>query len=165
VEPTRTDHVSEAELALKGLSRETDIVLSADGHFSAGGARIAHPRVASAFSRWIDRTDDGRYVLRNALHYVYLKVQGAPLHALNLELSGDPPDQATLVLQGGERERLRPETLRQGSDGSLYADARDGTWPVRLHPAAVLALEPVLEADGDGVALRLGDRRYPVATE
>jgi hypothetical protein len=162
VEPTRTDHVTEAELVLEGLSRETDIVLSADGRFSAGGEPVAHPGVVEAFSRWIDRADDGRYVLRNDLHYVYVTVEGAPLHARGLELSGEPPAEATLLLQGGVRERLRPETLREGPDGVLYADGRDGTWPVRLHPAAVLALEPVLEPVDGGVVVRLGDERHPI---
>lgn len=162
MKPTRTDELSDADLALKGLSRDTEIVLTADGRFFDGAQPIEHPRIVEAFSRWIDRTADGRYVLRNDLHYVYLRVEGAPLHARSVELVGDPPTGVTLVLQGGEREVLRPETLREGPDGALYASARDGTWPVRLHPAAVLALEPLLEADGDHVSLRLGARRFPI---
>ena len=92
MEPTRSDHVSDADLAALGLSRETDIVLDAEGTFLAGGVPVAHPRVAEAFAAWIERTDAGRYVLRNDLHYVYLTVEGAPLHARAVAVAGDPPE-------------------------------------------------------------------------
>lgn len=155
MEPTRSDHLSDEALARRGLSRETDIVLTADGRWLAGGAPIEHPGVAAAFARWVERTAAGRYVLRNDLHYVYLTVEGAPLHAEDVvpEAGGE----LALLLQGGVREPLRPQTLREGPDGALYASARDGTWPVRLTPRAALALAPFLEEDPAGaIALRAG---------
>ena len=161
MEPTKSDHLSDADLALRGLSRETDIVLDAEGRFWSGPQPISHPNVVEAFSRWIDRTDAGRYVLRNAIHYVYLDVHDAPLHARAVEIDEDG---ATLLLQGGVRERLRPETLRQGPEGTIYASGRDGTWPIRLHPAAVLGLEPLLREEGGEVALAIAGARFPIPT-
>lgn len=155
MKPTRSDHLSDEALARRGLSRETDIVLTADGRWLAGGAPIEHPGVAAAFARWIERAPTGRYVLRNGLHYVYLRVEGAPLHAEDVVT--EPGGALALLLQGGVREPLRPKTLREGPDGALYANARDGTWPVRLSPRAALALAPFLEEDADGrPALRAG---------
>lgn len=160
MEPTRSDDLSDEALAKLGLSRETDIVLDETGRFFSGGALVAHPGVAAAFARWIERDPSGRYVLRNDLHYVYLRVEGAPLFVTRLELA---PDAATLVLQGGEREPLRPETLREGPDGVLYVSARDGTWPARLLPRAALSLAPALREARDGaVELELAGRRYPI---
>ena len=160
MQPTPSDHLSDADIALRGFSRETDIRLDAEGRFWSGSQPIAHPNVVAAFSRWIERTDEQRYVLRNAIHYVYLDVQGAPLHALNVEVEGEG---VTLLLQGGVSEPLRAESLREGPDGVLYASGRDGTWPIRLHPSAVLALQPLLTEGDDGdVALALGGERYRI---
>lgn len=145
--PTKTDHVSDADLERFGLSRETNLVLDAEGNFFAGSESIAHAGIAAGFARWIERSDAGRYVLRNDLHYVYLDVQGAPLHARSARVS---PEGVVLELTGGDEEALRPETLRRDSAGVLYASGRDGTWPIRLAPRVVLELEALFEADEAG---------------
>lgn len=147
--PTKTDHVSDEELARFGLSRETNLVLDREGNFFAGSEPVAHPGIAAGFARWIERTDEGRYVLRNDLHYVYLEVQGAPLHARGARVEEHG---VILELTGGDEEPLRPETLRRDAEGVLYASGRDGTWPIRLAPRAVLELESCLDASKDGEA-------------
>lgn len=159
MKPTKSDHLSDADLALRGLSRETDLVLDAAGGWRTADHDLTHPGVVEAFSRWIERDAAGRYVLRNDLHYVYVTVAGAPLHARALEVE---PGALWLRLQGGERERLRPESLRTGPDGALYADGRDGTWPIRLDAQVALALEPYLREDDGGVALELDGVRHPI---
>jgi hypothetical protein len=150
---------SSATLARLGLSRDTDITLTKDGRFLVAGVPFEHERVMRAFAGWLDRGPDGRYVLRNAIHWVRLTVEGAPLHAHHVEVEDGA---ATLVLASGEREPLRADTLVEGPDGALYARARDGTWPVRLSPAAALDLAPLIE---DGPALRLGGRSWPIRSE
>lgn len=159
MEPTRTDALTDAELAARGLSRETDITLDAQGRFHVAGIPFEHERLQETFTRWLDRLPDGRYVLRNDLHHVYVKVEGAPLHARRAEVGLDG---VTLLLHAGERAPLRPETLHAGPDGALYALARDGTWPVRLSPEAVLDLAPLLVEHEGRTALRLGDRVFPI---
>ncbi|MEZ6187796.1 MAG: hypothetical protein R3F62_22655 [Planctomycetota bacterium] len=158
--PTRSDHLSDEVLAARGLSRETDLRLDREGRFWRGPQPVAHPGVAAAFARWLSRTSAGRYALRNDLHYVYLKVEGAPLHARAVR--GAPPEPPQLELSGGELEPLRPETLRRDAEGVLYAQARDGTWTVRLATQAALDLGPWLEAQGDDVVLRVADAVYEV---
>ena len=45
-----------------GASRESSIVLTADGRFYHDGAEVTHPGMAKAFATWIARhPDDGRY--------------------------------------------------------------------------------------------------------
>jgi len=160
MEPTKSDHLTDADLALRGLSRETDIRLDPRGRFFAGEQPITHPGVVDAFSRWLSRTEAGRYALRNELHYVYVTVEGAPLHARRADVA-EGGSGATLRLQGGEREALDPATLRQGPDGALYAVVR-GDWVVRLAPEAVLDLEPVLEEEGGATVVRLAGRRHAI---
>lgn len=156
---TPSDALSDADLAARGLSRETDIVLDAEGTFRVAGIPFEHARLAETFADWLDRGPDGRYVLRNDLHYVHVTVEGAPLHARRAEVDEGG---VTLCLQADERAPLRPETLREGPDGVLYADARDGSWTVRLTPSAALDLAPLLVEHEGGAALRQGDRVYPI---
>lgn len=138
--------LDDATLARMGLSRETDIALDAEGNWSTGGAPIVHPGVKEALSRWLIRAPDGRYALENPIHWVYVRVDGAPLHAREVLAKEERP---VLVLQSGEEEPLRAETLREGPDGALYASGRDGTWPVRLSAQAALDLAPwLVERDG-----------------
>lgn len=141
--------MSEADPALPpGLSRETDIVLDARGQFFCGGAPVVHPGVAAAFARWITRAPDGRWALENPIHWVYLRVLGAPLHVLSVE---DRDGRPVLCLAGGEREPLAPDALSEGPDGVLYARVpRAGErWAARLSSRAMLDLAPWLdERDG-----------------
>lgn len=159
MKPTPSDDLSDEELARRGLSRETDIALDAQGRFLVARIPFEHERLSETFAGWLDRLPDGRYVLRNDLHYVYVAVEGAPLHARRAEVEGD---RVTLLLHAGERAPLRPETLREGPDGTLYADARDGTWPVRLAPEAALDLAPLLVERDGRAALSLGGREWPI---
>ena len=161
MKPTRSDHLSDAQLEGMGFSRETEILLTKEGEFFNAGVPVSHPEIAAAFARWIERSPAGRYVLRNDLHYVYLRCEDAPLHAERVLDEG----QAKLVLQlrGGEHEVLRPQSLRVSREGALYASARDGTWPVRLLAQAALDLEPYLhEADSGEVWLEVGGTRTPI---
>ena len=158
--PTKSDHVSDAELERLGLSRETNLVLDREGNFFAGAEPVAHAGIAAGFARWIERSDAGRYVLRNDLHYVYLDVQGAPLHARSARVEGEG---VVLELTGGDEEPLRPETLRRDPEGVLYASGRDGTWAIRLAPRAVLELESCLDEDAEGeVTFALGGQRFSI---
>lgn len=156
---TPSDALSDADLAARGLSRDTDIVLDAQGTFRVAGIPFEHAKLAETFADWLDRGPDGRYVLRNDLHYVHVTVEGAPLHARRAEVD---PGGVTLCLQAGERAPLRPETLREGPDGALYADVRDGTWTARLAPEAALDLAPLLVEHEGKAALRVGDRVHPI---
>jgi hypothetical protein len=159
-----SDDLDDAALAALGLSRDTDITLTADGRFLVAGVPFQHEGLARTFAGWIDRGPDGRYVLRNSLHWVRLDVQGAPLHARRALVTEDArgdAQRATLLLTSGDEVPLRPETLVEGPDGALFARARDGTWPVRLSPEAALDLAPWIV---DGPALRMGGREWPIPT-
>lgn len=172
MEPTRSDHIGAAELAKLGLSRETELRLDPAGRFFNGAQPIEHPGVCAAFARWVARTDSGRYALRNELHYVYLTVEGAPLHAARVE--GQPPARPQLLLTGGAREPLRVETLWRDREGVLYVAGRDGSWTVRLSAQAALDLGPwlaerdgevVCEVDGAAWPIPEGERPRPAGGE
>lgn len=151
--------LDDAALARMGLSRETAIALDAEGRWSTGGRPIVHEGVSQALSRWLIRAPDGRYALENPIHWVYVTVEGAPLHAVGVRASDGAP---VLLLAGGEEEPLRPASLREGPDGALYASARDGTWPVRLSAQAALDLAPWLVEQEGRPALALAGRVHAI---
>jgi hypothetical protein len=138
-----------------GASRETRIARDALGRWSDDGAPIEHEKLARAFDRWVDRAPDGRYCLHNAIHWVYVSIEGPPAFVRAAAIEGD---EVRLTLAGGRTERLDPDTLRVGPDGALYCDVRGGRLPARFDNAATMALAPLLGEDEGGPYLRLGDR-------
>lgn len=140
-----------------GLTRETTIRRDRDGRWFHEGVEVTHPAIARAFDQWVDRAEDGRYCLKNAIHWAYVTIEGAPILVQRIELF---PDHVELVLSDGRRERLRPETLRQSRDGALHCDAREGTMPAGFTRGAQLALEPLIGEDESGVYLEIGGARF-----
>lgn len=132
-----------------GWSRESGVVLDAAGRFRVGGAPVAHEGLARALAGWIDRAPDGRWILRNAVHWAYLTVEGAPLHARRARVEAAPP-RVVLELTSGEEVGLEPGSLREAADGALIGRAAPSGWDVRLGPRAALDLAPWLVAGADG---------------
>ena len=62
-----------------GRSRESTIVLDAEGRFFHEGAPVTHRGMARAFASWVARhPDDGRYILSNGYDWSYFRVEDAP---------------------------------------------------------------------------------------
>src|SRR5688572_29087087 len=95
-----------------GQSRESGIVLDAEGRFWHRGERVQHPRMEAAFATWIRRhPDDGRYVLSNGYDWSYFEVQGTPFFVRGVAAE---PAGLRLTLSDGSEELLDPTTLRVG---------------------------------------------------
>jgi len=139
-----------------GLSRETKIRRDARGRWFDGDEPIGHPGIEKAFDRWIDRADDGRYVLKNSVNWAYVAIEGPPLFVRQVVLDDDG---AQLVLSDQAVERLDPSTLRQGTDGQIYCTARKGTMAAAFDRAAAMQLGAAAEGDDE---LMLGGQRVKV---
>jgi len=146
--------VDDAELAARGFSRETRIRRDARGRWYEDGVPVTHPGVARAFDAWLSRAPDGRRCLRNALHFVYVEVEGPDLFVRGVELIGD---RARLRLAGDRGAWLDARTLRT-VEGVLYAEVEG--LEARFDNAALMGLEPALGEDGEGPFLRLEGRRW-----
>ncbi|MEK6608451.1 MAG: DUF1285 domain-containing protein [Myxococcota bacterium] len=144
--------------------RQTGLRLDRDGRWWHEGGRVEHAGMARAFSRWVDRLDDGRYVLRlDEKRYAYVEVEDAPLVARSARVEGVGV-RVWLSLSDETEEALDPATLaRRG--GQLYCRARGGRLPCRLAPQAVYALGDALREEEGGVVLEIGGKRYAIADE
>lgn len=138
-----------------GLSRETDIVRTADGRWFHEGAPIDNPKLARAFDRWVTRAEDGRYCLKNDINWAYFKLEGAPYFVRAVRASENG---ALLVLSNDAEVPLAAASVREGNDGVLYCDAYPGE-PARFDSYAAVQLGELFEEDEHGPFLRSGDKR------
>lgn len=150
------------ELLPSGRSRETRIRRDVRGHWWNGDDEITHVLLTRAFDSWIERTDDGRYCLKNDINWAYVTIEGAPIdvRACRLEGAGEHVASVTLVLSDGREEPLVPTTLREGPDGALYCDVRGGTMPARFDAHAAVQLSDTLVDTPDGAAVAIGASRF-----
>jgi hypothetical protein len=115
--------------APEGRSRESSIVLDAEGRFWHEGAPVSHRGMARAFASWIGRhPDDGRYVLNNGYDWSYFRVEDAPFFVERVELE---PATNTLMLElsDGTREALDPAALSLGRGGARFPFPRGSARP------------------------------------
>jgi hypothetical protein len=139
---------------LSGRSRETTIRRDAQGRWFSDDQPLDQPNLSRAFDRWLERAEDGRYCLRNDINWAYVTIEGPPLFVRAVQI--EPDGVLQLALSDDTKQTLNPKTLRQGPDGALYCDVRDGSFAARFDRSAMQQLEPLLKEDAQGVYLALG---------
>ncbi|MGC4123104.1 MAG: DUF1285 domain-containing protein [Myxococcales bacterium] len=139
---------------------DSGLVLDREGRWFHDGVLVENPKIAEAFSRGIERDEQGRYVLRFGNDWCFVTVQDAPLQVESLTAA---PGGIVLALSNGRREPLRPETLRLRGE-VLYCTAQAGL-TARLSRSAQFALGGLLEERPGGYVLVLAGREHPVAEE
>lgn len=137
-----------------GTSRQSSIVLDAEGRFWHDGALVDHPPLERALRSWIARhPDDGRLVLTNGYDWCYFRVDDAPFVVTALHAGATP----TLTLFDDTEEPLDPDTLSIGADGVVYARVKKGAFEARFSRHAQTQLAPLLVHD-DPPTVRVGER-------
>jgi hypothetical protein len=145
-----------------GQSRESPILLDAQGRFWHAGELVTHRGMADAFATWIRRHPrDGRYVLCNGYDWTYFRVEGVPYFVRGI---GGGPEQPTLKLSDQTEELLDPANLRLGDRDDLYCWIKGGAFEARFTPAAQTALAPyIFEGQSGEPAFRVAGREHVVA--
>lgn len=160
--------------APEGRSRESTIVLKADGHFEHDGAPVEHRKLEQAMHTWVSRhPDDGRYILTNGYDWTYFTVEDTPFFVRHLlPADDDAVDEGTpvtLVLSDGSSETLDPATVTEGPDGALYArvkaGAPGGPFEAKLTRHAQTSLARFLRMSEDGAPLLNHARFAPKARD
>lgn len=145
-----------------GRSRESSIVLDAEGRFWEGGELVVHRGMQDAFAKWIRRHPrDGRYILCNGYDWTYFRVADVPYFVRRV--ASGPSGVPLLVLSDETEEPLEPSALRVAEDHGLYTSVKGGREEARFTPAAQLGLAPyVVEGPGGEPALCVAERLYVV---
>ena len=146
-----------------GRSRESGIVLDAEGRFWDHGELVTHRGMQDAFATWIRRHPrDGRFILCNGYDWTYFRVDDVPYFVRGIGGSDAEP---TLLLSDQTEERLDPTRLSVGACDALYASVKQGAYEARFTPAAQAALAPfVVEGEGGEPLLRVAGREHGVAS-
>ena len=144
--------------SLLGRSRETEIRRDAQGRWWNGRDPITHPAVTRSFDGWIERAEDGRYRLANAVNWAYVTIEGPPFFVRGITLERPSIDAMVLHLSGGLRERLDADSLAEAEDGSLWCAVRGGL-EARFDSHAAMQLEPLLGSGPLGTWLEGDGRR------
>ncbi len=141
---------------LQGRTRETQIRRDATGRWFNGDDRIDHPNLVRSFDGWIDRAEDGRFCLSNAINWAYVEIDGPPYLVKDVSTTND---QVTLQLSGGLEETLDPGSLRQGPEGALGCTVREGRCPARFDNHAVGKMSDAIGEDEEGVYVKIGTQK------
>jgi hypothetical protein len=145
-----------------GRSRESEIVLDAEGRFWDHGELVTHRGMQDAFATWIRRHPrDGRFVLCNGYDWTYFKVEDVPYFVRGLV---GAPGAPTLILSDQTEEPFDPSQLGVGGRDALYCWVKGGAYEARFTQAAQAALGPyVVEGPGEQPMIRLAGRDTIVA--
>jgi len=127
----------------QGFSRETDIRRTAEGTWFHEGEPVEHPGVRKAFDSWVDRAEDGRYILKNEVNWAYVEIDGAPVFVLGATKGEDA---VHLQLSDQRTEALDFDSLRQDRDGFLYCSVREGKLTAKFTRDALFDLESFFPA-------------------
>lgn len=147
---------------LEVLRSQSGLSIDDEGRLLHRGEPITHARTLEVLWRSLERTADGRWLVRIGRESGYVSVAETPYVVRSVEgVSGDAP---TLVLSDGSREPLDPSTLRIGQDGVLRCLVK-GELPARFGRAAQVALGSALDEippDSGAFFLTVDGRRWPV---
>jgi len=147
----------------EGLSRETTIRRTEEGAWFHDGEPVEHPGVKKAFDTWVDRAEDGRYILKNEVNWAYVEIKGAPVFVVGARADGSQVD---LQLSDRRAEALDFDSLRQDEEGFLYCSVRDGKLTAKFTRDALFDLEDLWVEEDDGrIGVRRGEAVHPIPVE
>jgi hypothetical protein len=132
--------------------RRSGIRIDREGQFIHEGEPVRHQGLRQALFRWLDRLDDGRYILRlDERRFAYIDVDDTPLVVRALRL--DPDGAVALQLSDGAEERLDPTTLTIDNEGVLRCWVRGGRIEARLATSAAAVLAERITETSQGPAV------------
>jgi uncharacterized protein len=150
------------EDALELLRSRSGLSIDSEGRFLHRGEPITHARTLEVLWRSLERTADGRYLVRIGRESGYVSIEAAP-YAVRGVLEG-PGGAPWALLSDGSREPLDPGTLSVGPDGVLRCVVKGGH-AAQFTRAGQIALGLMLEESPPGsgrYVLVVGGVRHPV---
>lgn len=162
-EDKRAVELTEAERQRIERFRQTGLRLDRHGRWWHEGEIVQHRGLVRAINRWLDRLDDGRYIIRLDEHrYAYVDVEDTPYIVVTVTHSDD--GRLWIHLSDGEREELDYESLAVGSDHALYCRCKDRRFASRFsHQAHQLLVDAIEQLDDGRFALRAAGKSWPIA--
>ncbi len=141
-----------------------EIKIDAEGRWFHNGEPFLNERIITFFSKSIDVTRDGKYVIHYG-NFVYpLIVEDAPLFVIGVKIEGEGSDEKVLIyLTSGESTVLDIKTLHYKNE-CLYCYVRDGKILAKFKRSPSFELLLRLEETDDIYYINIGGERI-VLTE
>ncbi len=145
--------------------RASGLRLDREGRWWHEDRQVEHQGLARALHRWLDRLDDGRYVVRlDEQRFAYVDVEDAPFSVLSVTM--ERPDGELMVtahLSDGSDEELAYGTLSVGQLNALYCRVKQKRFRARFTRAAYYLLAEHIEETEAGFGLRAAGRVWEIA--
>ncbi len=137
-----------------------EIRLDATGKWTHEGLDFENPNLIDLFSRSVDRTEGGTWVLEVGPFTYPITVEDTGFFVERIDLDKSPP---RLHLSDETTEELDPTTLEYKPEGRLYCEVKGGDFRARFKKPAYYALaDHFVEEDGI-VYAQFGADRYELA--
>lgn len=146
--------------------RLEEIRLDAHGHWWHEHALFNNARIEALFSRSVDRTEGGTWILRIGRFTYPIVVDDVGFFVEDLHFEGggpeDPQEKIVLRLSDDTREELIVESVTWTEDLGFYCVIRGGAFEARFRRAPYYTLTERLCEHGEGFALRVGAEDIPI---
>ena len=135
-----------------------EVRLNERGKWTHEGLDFENQRIIDLFSRSVDRTDGGTWVLEVGRFTYPITVEDVGFFVERVDRSTSPP---TLKLSDDTQEPLDPSTLDYQPGGRLYCTIKDGDFRARFKRTAYFQLAELMEETDDGrVVVRMDGETY-----
>lgn len=156
IDPTLPEMV---QRFLRSGAQLEHIRLDARGQWWHRGGRFENHRVIELFSRSVDRTEGGTWVVVVGRFTYPVEVEDTPFFVRSVRVEGaGAGERIFLELVGGEVDELDPDSLRYDEGLGLSCDVREGRFRARLLSEPYYTLTERLEEDAGGFGLRVAGR-------
>ena len=146
---------------LQGGGKLESIRLSADGVWTHMGARFENERVINLFSRSVNRTEGGTWILEVGRFTYPIEVEDAGFFVETVDWHEETP---VMRLSDGTQEPLKGDGLVYEGEGRLYHLIRGGKFKARLLRGPYYKLMERLEEREGKIYLKIGDESVALAT-
>jgi hypothetical protein len=139
-----------------------EVRLDERGKWTHEGLDFENQRIIDLFSRSVDRTAGGTWVLEVGRFTYPITVEDVGFFVERVDHSTSPP---TLKLSDKTQERLDPSTLKYEPGGRLYCTVKDGEFRARFKRTAYFQMAELMEQTDEGrIVVRMDGGTYDLGS-
>jgi len=147
-QPEIPDYIRELIASGEGID---EILIDKEGVWHHKGEKFTNEKIISLFSRSVNITADGEYVIHYGNYTYPVKVEDAPYFVTGVTFNGFGDfEKIILNLSSGETEELNCNTLYYKKNNALYCKIKNGTMPAKFKRSPSFNILERLEEGADG---------------